>query len=71
MEFEWDLRKDAANQQKHGGGFRMANLVFGDPPAKTFPDVNPSILEHCFLTIGASANCRLLVVAHADRDETI
>ena len=41
MEFEWDPRKDAANQRKHGVGFREATTVFGDPLAMTFPDICP------------------------------
>jgi uncharacterized protein len=36
MEFEWDPRKEAANQRKHGVGFREAATVFGDPLAITF-----------------------------------
>jgi uncharacterized DUF497 family protein len=28
MEFEWDLAKDAANQAKHGIGFRQAAEIF-------------------------------------------
>ena len=71
MEFEWDPRKDAANQRKHGVGFREAATVFGDPLAMTFPDTDHSISEGRFLTIGVSAGRRLLVVAHTGSDETI
>jgi len=28
MEFEWDSAKDAANQRKHGIGFREASEIF-------------------------------------------
>jgi uncharacterized DUF497 family protein len=28
MEFEWDRAKDAANQRKHGIGFREASEIF-------------------------------------------
>jgi len=71
MQFEWDPRKDLANQRKHAVGFREATTVFGDPFAITFPDVEHSADEQRFLTIGASAVGRLLVVAHAERNETI
>jgi len=71
MEFEWDLRKDAANRRKHGIGFREATTVFGDPFATTFPDVDHSISAQRFLTIGASAGRRLLVVAHTETEESI
>ena len=66
MEFEWDPRKDEANQRKHGVSFRDATTVFGDPLATTFPDVDHSVTEQRFLTIGASASGRLLVVAHTE-----
>jgi uncharacterized DUF497 family protein len=71
MEFEWDPRKDAANQRKHAVGFREATTVFGDPLATTFPDSEHSIVEQRFLTIGASVSDRLLVVVHTEHEETI
>jgi uncharacterized DUF497 family protein len=71
MEFEWDPRKDAANQRKHAVGFREATTVFGDPLATTFPDSEHSISEQRFLTIGLSVNDRLLVVVHSERRESI
>jgi hypothetical protein len=52
MEFEWDPRKDAANQRKHAVGFREATTVFGDPLATTFPDSEHSMSEQRFLTVG-------------------
>jgi uncharacterized protein len=61
MEFEWDPRKDAANRRKHGVGFREA----------TFPDSDHSVSEQRFLTIGASASGRLLVVAHRESQQMI
>ena len=71
MEFEWDPRKDAVNRRKHGIGFREATTVFGDPLAITFPDVDHSISEERFLTVGASASGRLLVVAHTEGEGAI
>jgi uncharacterized protein len=71
MEFEWDPQKDAANRRKHAVGFREAATVFGDPLATTFPDLDHSIGERRFLTIGASANGRVLVVAHTEHEQTI
>lgn len=71
MEFQWDPRKDAANQRKHGVGFREAATVFGDPLAMTFKDPDHSILEERFLTIGAAVSGRLLVVAHTERGERV
>jgi len=71
MEFEWDPRKDATNRRKHGVGFREAATIFGDPLAMTFPDIDHSLSERRFLTIGLSAGGRLLVVAHTENDLTI
>ncbi len=31
MEFEWDPRKAAANERKHGVAFDFATLIFEDP----------------------------------------
>ena len=70
MEFEWDPRKDAANRRKHGIGFREATTVSGDPLATTFPDIDHSLSEQRFLTIGASVSGRILVVAHTEGDTT-
>jgi len=55
MKFEWDPRKDAANRRKHGVGLREAATVFGDPFATTFQDIDHSVSEQRFLTIGVSA----------------
>jgi uncharacterized DUF497 family protein len=71
MRFERDPRKDAANRRKHGIGFREATTVFGDPFATTFPDMDHSISQQRFLTIGASVGGRLLVVAHTETEENI
>jgi len=71
MQFEWDPRKDTANQRKHGVGFREATTVFGDALATTFPDHEHSTSEQRYLTIGSSVRGGLLVVAHADRGNAI
>jgi uncharacterized DUF497 family protein len=71
MEFEWDPRKDAANQRKHEVGLREATTVFGDPLATTFLDPEHSISEQRYLTIGSSVRGRLLVVAHTERGGAI
>ena len=71
MQFEWDARKDAANQRKHGIGFREATTVFGDPLATTFLDPDDSTWEQRYLTIGSAVNGRLLVVAHTERGNAV
>ena len=71
MEFEWDSDKAAANLEKHEVEFSEAATVFGDPLAVTFFDPDHSDDEERFLTFGESAQGRLLVVSHADRDDRI
>ena len=43
-----------ANLQKHGVSFAEAATVFGDPLSITFPDLDHSIDESRFITIGLS-----------------
>ena len=71
MEFEWDPRKDAANQRKHGISFREAVTVFQDFRSCTFADEDHSVSELRFITIGTSASSRVLVVAHTERGDSI
>ena len=68
MDFEWDPKKAAVNEKKHGVSFKEAATVFGDPLALTFSDPDHSESEYRFLTFGMSQNHHLLVVAHTDRD---
>lgn len=71
MEFEWDPQKAADNLRKHGVSFEEAASVFNDVLGASFEDPDHSIVEKRYLTIGASAEERLLIVAYADRDERI
>ena len=71
MEFQWNPRKDRTNQHKHGVGFREAATVFEDLLSTTFLDPDHSLSEERFLTIGASAVGRILVIAHTEYDEVI
>jgi uncharacterized protein len=71
VQFEWDAQKAAQNLAKHGVSFDEASTVFGDPLAGTILDPRQSSDELRFVTIGLSASRRLIVVAHAERDERI
>jgi len=71
MEFEWDLSKNAHNIRKHGVSFPEAATMFGDPLSLTFFDPDHSDDEERYITIGRSANDRLLVVSHTDRNDQI
>jgi uncharacterized DUF497 family protein len=64
---EWDPAKAASNRRKHGVDFREALTALEDPLSTTYPDPEHSLDERRFVTIGASARGRVLVVAHADR----
>ena len=67
MEFEWDPAKGAANLTKHGVTFSEASTIFGDPFEVTIPDSAHSEGEARFLSLGLSAESRLLVVAYTER----
>jgi uncharacterized DUF497 family protein len=71
LTFEWDPDKARENEAKHGVSFPEASTVFGDPLSITVPDPDHSIGEARFITIGMSHQQRLVVVAHADRDDVI
>jgi uncharacterized protein len=69
MEFEWDPDKAVRNLAKHGVSFHQAATIFGDPLALTFSDPDYSDEEDRFLTFGRSADGRILVVSHTDRED--
>ena len=71
MQFEWDRSKARRNLQKHRISFDEAVTVFYDPLAATVDDVDHSVSERRYLTIGYSARGRLLVVAHTDRGAVV
>lgn len=56
MEFEWDREKATRNLKKHG-------VSFDDP--------DHSIAERRLITIGFSANARLIVVCHTERGSAV
>lgn len=63
--------KADSNEQRHGVSFSEAMTVFADPLALTGYDPDHSQAEDRYLTIGQSAEGRLLLVSHTDRDERI
>jgi len=71
MRFEWDRDKAATNLRKHGVAFDEAVTVFDDPLAATFDDPDHSRDERRFVTVGHSANGRLLVVCHTERKRAL
>jgi hypothetical protein len=71
VNFEWDPVKASRNRRKHRVSFHEAATVFGDPLAVTYPDPDHSESEQRFMTVGMSSAGRLLIVAHADRNENV
>jgi len=71
MKFEWDPAKAQENLLNHGVSFEEATTVFGDALAGTIPDPDHSEGEARFVTIGWTANGRLIVVSHSEESDTI
>jgi len=71
LEFEWDPDKAVANANKHGITFEEAASVFGDPLSLTAYDPDHSQDEDRYITLGTSAEGRLLMISHTDRDDRI
>ena len=63
IRFEWDERKNQANQRKHGIGFAEAAQLFLDPLHVSQQDWIEGG-EHRWLTLGSTAGLLRLVVAH-------
>jgi uncharacterized DUF497 family protein len=66
--FEWDPRKDASNQRKHGISFEEARTAFADEQALLLDDPDHSAHEDRFILLGLSMALRLLVVVHCYRE---
>ena len=70
-DFEWDPQKAEKNVQKHGVTFAEASSVFNDPMFITLLDDEHSDEEERFITIGLSNKNRLVMIAHAERENRI
>jgi hypothetical protein len=68
LQFEWDERKNKANEKKHGVDFETARLVFDDPLCVTFVE-SVVAAEQRWHAIGLVERLILLVVVHPYRDE--
>ena len=69
IEFEWDPPKARANLRKHGVAFQEEATVLRGSLAITIFDPDPSQEEDRYITIGASARGRILMVAPTDRGD--
>ena len=64
MQFEWDNNKAINNFKKHGVSFDDAKMVFEDPFQISKLDYRFSYFEERWITIGATKNAKILVVAN-------
>ena len=71
LRFEWDAEKARANRQKHGVSFEEAATAFGDPLSLTVDDPVHSEAEPRFITVGITAPGRVVVIVHADQEDTV
>ena len=67
LKFDWDPKKDKANQKKHGVSFDEAQSVFFDDYATQFDDEEHSGQEERFILLGMSIRPRVLVVCHCEQ----
>lgn len=67
MHAEWDASKAAANRRKHGIDFADAVTVLHDESALTIAEEHPD--EDRYVTMGADALGRILVVVYTWREE--
>ena len=68
--FEWDPRKDAGNQRKHGVAFAEVQFAFLDPSRVIAKDLAHSRSEARFYCFGDVA-CAVLTVRFTYRDAVI
>ena len=68
IRFEWDDRKDSANQRKHGVSFAEASSAFADEHGLLIGDPDHIEDEDRYILLGLSALLRLLVVVHCYRE---
>lgn len=69
IRFEWDPRKAATNEHKHGISFKEAATVFLDEKALMIDDPEHSEDEDRYILLGISNQMRLIVVCHCYRED--
>ncbi len=69
--FEWDEVKAKANLKKHKVSFEEGKSIFNDAFLFTFPDDKHSENEERYVDVGLSANGRILVLTHTERQGKI
>lgn len=67
----WSEKKNRQNIRKHKADFNEAKTIFDDPLQISMDDPDHSFDERRYITIGTSAQNRLLIVAHTFSDDKI
>ena len=70
LSFEWDEKKNASNQKKHGVSFDETTTVFSDDLARLISDPD-SEGEERFILMGMSSHPRILTVCHCERSSDV
>lgn len=71
MEFEWDLKKELENKQKHGASFTEAIETFSDPYGIQLIDTEHSSSEERLYWVGKSDTGRVLTTRFTKRGSKI
>lgn len=67
--FDWDARKNSANEKKHGVSFAEAQTAFSDEHGLLLDDPDHSDDEDRFVLLGMSSSARVLIVCHCYRTD--
>jgi uncharacterized DUF497 family protein len=62
--FGWDSNKNSENIEKHGISFENAQEIFLDPLHVSILDKRFSYFEERWITMGATENGEVIIVAH-------
>jgi uncharacterized DUF497 family protein len=68
LRFEWDEKKSACNEERHGVSLEEARTVFYDENASQFYDLDDSEEEERFILLGLSFKPQVLIVCHCCRE---
>lgn len=64
IKFDWDKKKNAANQKKHGISFEEATEVFEDPLHISVMDRRFDYFDERWITLGATKKGTVIVLGH-------
>jgi uncharacterized DUF497 family protein len=71
IRIEWSARKNRSNVAKHNVDFTEAATLFDDPAHVSINDPDHSFSENRYISIGPSANRRLIIMAHTFENDKI